>query len=381
MKNSIIPYVLLPIFLFTIAVSAQKDYKGRVIDGKSKEPIPYVNIGIKEAGVGTVSDEDGLFHLYLDLNKYEPTAKILFSALGYETLFIPIADIKLVYNEYPDIVLKPKTVELSEVVVSNKGERFIPDNIGYRNYGDKIYGYWKDNIALGGELATRIIAKSGLRKLNEFEFEVWYNPSDSLLVRINIYEDDGKIGKPGTNLNTSGKNIITTIRKDDRMVRVDLRPYEIYTKDDFIASVELIQVYGEEDLGLILSATIARNGSYRKYASQDAWEYLSPTNMAYNVKSDLMVSEKQAQRFERRTEKKKMKQPTLSGFVIMRGRMISEVNVLNNTTKESVVSDANGRYVIRAKKGDILTFSKDGLKDFSFRVTDKITQNAVMKSK
>lgn len=368
-------------FCFLInSVLAQKDYKGRVIDGKSKEPIPYVNIGIKEAGIGTVSDEDGLFHLYLELDKYEPTTKILFSALGYETLFIPISEIEFVYNEYPEVVLKPTILELNEVVVSNKGERFIKDNIGYRNYGEKNYGYWKDNIALGGELATRIIAKSGLRRLNAFEFEVWHNPSDSLLVRINIYEDDGSLGKPGTNLNTSGKNILATIKKDVRMVRVDLRPFDIYTKNDFIISLELLQVYGEEDLGLVLSASLNGYGSYRKYASQDDWELLSDLNMAYYVESELMVSEKQAQRFERRIAKKSKKGRKLSGFVIMRGRMLSSVNVLNNATKESVMSDANGRYVIAAKKGDILTFSKDGLQNFSFKVSDKITQNAVMKS-
>lgn len=367
--------------LLSFAVNGQKDYKGRVIDAKTNEPIPYVNIGIKQAGVGTVSDEEGIFHLYLEPNKYAPKTKILFSALGYETLFIPISEIELVYNEYPEVVLQPKILELNEVVVSNKGERFIPDNVGYRNYGEKTYGYWKDNIALGGELATRIIAKSGLRRLNKFEFEVWHNSSDSLLVRVNVYEDDGKIGKPGTNLNTSGKNIITTIRKDDRMVSVDLKPYDIYTKDDFIISLELLEVYSEEELDLVLSASLNGYGSYRKYSSQDEWEYLSDTNMAYYVVSELMVSEKQAQRFERRAEKKKKKQPTLSGFVIMRGRMLSDVSVFNNTTKESVISDDNGRYIIPAKKGDILTFSKDGLQDFSFRVTDKITQNAVMKSK
>ncbi len=374
--------IVVTLFLFYLGrTNAQKDFKGRVVDENTKEPIPFVNIGIIEEGVGTVSDEEGLFHLFLEPNRFESNTQILFSALGYETLYISISDIKFVYNQYPDIILKPSLVELNEVVVSNKGERFIADNIGYRNYGVKNYGYWKDNIALGGELATRIVAKNGLRRLNQFEFEVWHNPSDSLLLRVNIYEDDGTIGKPGTNLNTSGKNILTVVKKDDRMVKVDLSPFDIYTKSDFIISLELLKVYGEEDLGLILSATLNGYGSYRKYASQDKWEWLSDLNMAYYVKSQLMVSEKFADRFEKRQQKKNQKKRTVSGFVILGGKMISGVSVFNNTTKESVLSGDGGRYLIPAKKGDILTFSKDGLENFNVKITDKPNQNVAMSRK
>lgn len=382
MKNKrIAPYLLAVLFLYGFVANGQKDYKGRVIDNNSNQPIPFVNIGIKEAGVGTVSDEEGLFHLYLDPGKFKANTQILFSALGYETLYIPISDMKLMYNGYPDIALKPSIVELNEVVVSNKGERFIADNIGYRNYGVKNYGYWKDNIALGGELATRVVAKSGLRKLRSFEFEVWHNPSDSILLRINIYDNDGNLGSPGTNLNTSGKNILVTVKKDDRRSKVDLTPFDIYVKKDFMMSLELLKVYGDKDLGLVLSASFNAYGSYRKYASQDNWERISDTNMAYYVESELMVSEKQAQRFERKLEKKKRKQRTVSGFVIMKGKMISEVRVFNNSTKESVLSDENGRYIIPADENDILTFSKDGFQNFNIKITDKPTQNAVMKIK
>ncbi len=372
---------ILAVYLISNTLSAQEDFKGRILDAETKEPIPYVNIGIVDVGIGTVSDEDGLFHLNLKSKVYKDDAEILFSAIGYETKYIPVSKAEIVYNEYPEILLKPTIMELKEVVVSNKGERFISDNIGYRNYGEKNYGYWKDNIALGGELGTKIIAKSGLRRLNRFEFEVWHNPSDSLLLRVNIYEDDGNLGRPDTNLNTSGKNILCTVQKDDRMVKVDLRPYDIYVKDDFIVSLELLKVYGEEGLGLVLSATLNGYGSYRKYASQDKWEHFSDVNMAYYVASELMVSEKTAQRFERRKAKKEKKQKTVSGFVIVRGQMIAGVSVFNTTTKETVASDDKGRYIIPAKKGNILTFTKDGFHDFSFRVGDKITQNIILKTK
>ena len=182
-------------------------------------------------------------------------------------------------------------------------------------------------------------------------------------------------------MNTSGENILTVVKKEDRIVKVDLSPFNIFTKSDFIISLELLKVYGEEDLGLILSATLNGYGSYRKYASQDKWEWLSDLNMAYYVKSQLMVSEKFANRFEKRQQKINQKKRTVSGFVILRGKMISGVSVFNNTTKESVLSGDGGRYLIPAKKGDILTFSKKGLENFNVKITDKPTRNVSMSRK
>ena len=392
-------YLSIALFLFQLSFSnAQQDFKGKVIDAKTKEPIPYVNIGIIDAGIGTVSDEKGLFHLPIDIKQFSKDSQILFSALGYETFYTPVSDIEKVYNEYTEIPLQPSVLELNEVVVSNKGKRFIQDDIGYRNYGEKSFGYWKDNIALGGELATNIIVKKGLRKLKKFEFEIWSNPSDSLLLRVNFYKVDGELGKPKTNLNTSKKNIYKTIYSTDIVVTVDLEPYEIYVKDNFIASLELLEIYGEQDLGLVLAASLPHHkvaksppiiggtslrtngkGSYRRYASQDNWKLISDVNMAYHIESDLMVSEKVAQRYERKMAKRKKNRQKVSGFAILNGKMISDVTVLNSRTKETTKTNENGKYIIEAKEKDILMFSKKGFHVVSNKVRDKPTLNALMK--
>lgn len=372
---------IISIILFTSCFYsyAQRDYKGQVIDAISKEPIPYVNIGIVEKGVGTVSDEKGLFHLYIDKNKIVSTNKILFSALGYASLHISVDEMPLVLNEYSVFEMTPKRTALDEVVVSNKGKRFISDAIGYKNYGEKAFGYWKDKIALGGELATRIIAKSGLRRLDRFQFEIFHNPSDSLLLRVNIYEDDGPIGRPNTNLNNSGKNILVTVKKDDKMVWVDLRPYDIYVENDFIVSLELLKVFGEQELGLVLAAAFNQYGSYRKYSSQDKWERIADQSMAYYLETSYMVSEKVAQRFEKKEARKKKKTRTISGFALRKGKMVSGVEVTNTRTKETIFTDENGRYVITADKKDEILFKKEGYKVMVLTVGDKPTANIIMK--
>lgn len=370
-------------FLFLLfdlcLLTAQKDYKGQVLDAKTGKPIPYVNIGIVGRAVGTVSDEEGLFHLYFKKDVVESTEIVLFSALGYSPLNIPVAEMPLVYNEYPVFKMTPARLSLNEVVVSNKDGRFIPDPIGYKNFGERTFGYWKDQIALGGELATRVIAKSGLRRLDRLQFEVFHNPSDSLLLRINIYEDDGTMGRPKTNLNKSGENILVTVKKTDKIVWVDLRPYEIYVKNDFMVSLELLKVYGEEELGLILAAAFNQYGSYRKYASQDKWERIADQNMAYYLETSFMVSEKVAERFEKREARKKKKIRTISGFALRKGRMVAGVEVTNNRTKETVITDSHGRYTIVADKNDEIYFSKKGYKVMVLTVGDKPTANIIMK--
>ena len=378
MKKSAFLFVALTI-LTVIGVLGQKDYKGKVIDANTQKVIPFVNIGIVAQGIGTVSDEDGLFHLYFEKDEVAPTAVVLFSALGYAPLNIPVAEMPLIYNEYPVFKMTPTRVALNEVVVSNKGERFITDFVGYKNYGERTFGYWKDQIALGGELATRIVVKSGLRRLDRFQFEVFHNPSDSLLLRVNIYEDDGPVGSPKTNLNTSGENILVTVKKTDKIVWVDLKPFDIYVKNDFMVSLELLKVYGEEELGLILAAAFNKYGSYRKYASQDKWERIADQNMAYHLETQFMVSEKIAERYEKREERKRKKIRTISGFTLRKGRMIEGVEVINTRTKETVFTDENGRYTIAADKKDKITFKKEGFKLMVLTVGEKPTANIIMK--
>lgn len=363
-----------------------QDYKGKLIDGKTNNPIPYVNIGIVDKGIGTVSYEDGTFHLNINDERILPTDTIVFSSLGYETLKIAVNKAEVVYNEYPTLKMEPTLVNLSEVIVTNEANYVVPETVGYSNTGEEAYGYFKDNIALGGELATKVVVKGGLRKLEKFTFEVWNNPSDSLLLRINIYDDDGKLGRPKTNLNISGKNIVTSISNSDRMVSVDLKPYEIYVNDDFFISLELIKIYGNKELGLVLAAKGAISdvndgyGSYRKYVSQDGWERLSDLNMAYTVESSFFAKEKEYKRFLKKQDKAESRQRYITGFAISKGTMIPGVSIFNHRTKETVETDENGRYRIAARLNDIISCTKSGFMDIRYRIKESPTLNIKLKS-
>ncbi|MEM8847653.1 MAG: carboxypeptidase-like regulatory domain-containing protein [Bacteroidota bacterium] len=371
--------ILLFCVIVPLIVSAQKEYNGRVLDAKTNAPIPYVNIGIVNSGIGTVSDEEGLFHLSFD--DIEPLAdeNILFSSLGYQPLEIPVSKIELVYNEYPVVRLTPEAVRLEEVVVTNIETEFVDELVGNKNsFGTKTYGYWKENVALGGELASRIKVKKGYRKLNALGFEIAANEMDSVLLRINIYDIPGTKNGPKINLNKSGRNILFKLRKTDTYPRIDLTEYSIYVEDDFIVSLELIKVFGNDPVALVIPAIQNETDSYRRYASQDKWEWISDYGMAYYLETSVLLSKNEVERVRLKESKRRKKMERIYGFVINNGIMLSEVRITNSRTKESVMTNENGTYSIYGKSSDVICFEKPNYKTRCIKAKRNVSLNVQM---
>lgn len=347
----------------------QRDYKGIILDKDTNEPIPYVNIGFPKKGVGTVSDEQGLFHLEFEADQFSPTDILQFSSLGYGTINKEVSELNFSYNDYPKIYMVPEAEQLNAVVVTNAGLFESKEPIGYENGGHQFYGYWKDNVALGGELATKIRIKKGLRKLDEFTFEVWGNTSDSVLVRINFYKTDGNDGFPGTNLNTSGRNILHTIKSTPGVARINLSEFDLFVRDDFIVSLELLKVYGKSKIGLILAAADNRfTDSFKKYASQDKWELMKDVAMAYQLESTF-YSKKQ-KKVSKRTPKIKVTS-TISGYVFHGNIALSDVKVINLSKGVTINTNEKGNYKIEAEEGDMLQFIAQGMKILTVKILEK----------
>ena len=113
-------FLILPILLsFTCIhyVSAQKqkyEFKGKIIDYESKEPLEFVTVQIPKQGLWAISDKDGNFHILLDKSgTYEYETQ----TLGYQKETGKInADSS---NKKPLVFkLRPLSLALSEVVVT-----------------------------------------------------------------------------------------------------------------------------------------------------------------------------------------------------------------------------------------------------------------------
>ena len=100
-------------FLTNIAEAQVSVVKGMVTDGKTTDPLPYVNIGVKGQSTGTFSDSNGAYRLELPKGEYD----LFISSVGYEKMEKHIhLDGKKTY--VIDLNLNNISQELSTVVVS-----------------------------------------------------------------------------------------------------------------------------------------------------------------------------------------------------------------------------------------------------------------------
>ncbi|MBK6777293.1 MAG: carboxypeptidase-like regulatory domain-containing protein [Flavobacteriales bacterium] len=81
--------LVLPLLLLPIGLSAQTTITGRVLDANTREPMPYVSIGIVGADRGTLSNEEGTFSMAAD-TLY---STLQFSTIGYKTRVIGAAEV------------------------------------------------------------------------------------------------------------------------------------------------------------------------------------------------------------------------------------------------------------------------------------------------
>ncbi|RZT00233.1 carboxypeptidase-like regulatory domain-containing protein [Aquimarina brevivitae] len=275
-------YLVLFILFSTISIQAQYvvTIDAVVLDTDTDQPIPYVNVGFVDQAIGTVSDQNGKVVLEFDENAVGQDATLQISMLGYETLKIKLQDLYARLARTNKIYMRPTITQLEEatLVAAKRRKLMLNKPRGFYNF----IGYWKDKKGLGGEIATLIKVRHDDVKLRELNFVVNENESDSLLVRVNVYEE--KHNKPGDKLVT--ENIYHTIKaKHHAQETIDLSPYNIVVQDDFIISIELVEVYGDY-IGFSVQGT-NRGKAYLRDVSQDSWKKFTNTGMAFTVEASV----------------------------------------------------------------------------------------------
>jgi len=152
-----IPSTLLSIALvcFPIFLIAQISITGKVIDQKTKEPLPYVYIKVQDVALGTVTEGDGIFSIKLP-KQYED--KLLeFSYLGYETFSESVKNLQR--KDIVTIEMKTEATVLDEIVVVPKKLpkakvilRRVLNNVekNYSDFSTLIHGYYRETIKENG---------------------------------------------------------------------------------------------------------------------------------------------------------------------------------------------------------------------------------------
>ena len=98
--------------LLAIACSNAQSLSSVVVDSSTRKPVPYVTVQLNNRGM--ITNEEGRFKFSLD-ESVKPTDSLFISCIGYESVGKPL-------EEFTDslIFIKPKAIELKEVIVSNK---------------------------------------------------------------------------------------------------------------------------------------------------------------------------------------------------------------------------------------------------------------------
>jgi hypothetical protein len=93
-------------------IQKNKEFKGHVLDNKTKEPLAYVDINISGTNIGTITNNEGEFLLKVPSDYLDKTIQV--SILGYTKKEIPIESLK---NEDTKILMEVSITELENVNV------------------------------------------------------------------------------------------------------------------------------------------------------------------------------------------------------------------------------------------------------------------------
>ena len=223
--------IILIFAIKNIGYCQNKQIVGEVRNSENNEPLPYVNIGIANKTVGTVSNENGIFKLELN-EKTTSKDTVIFSFIGFKTEKYLVSELK---NQKKTVLLQPQNTELDEVVITSNKIKLKPKKIGRTSKGlglthSNFYSYYEKDV--DDRLSKERGMKFKIRKnclIQDLNFNITSNDFKSLKFRVNFY----KIEKGLPTELIVQKNIIFEI-KDNFLgwFKVNLEPYEIYLREE-----------------------------------------------------------------------------------------------------------------------------------------------------
>ena len=263
---------ILSLFL-SLPIGAQTFVIGQVIDAATKEPLPYVNIGLLNKNIGTVSDETGYFEL--EVNTEQNSRDTLrFSMIGFETKSYTLNDF-INQNEI-EVYLTEKSTALDEVILSSKRKKYQTKILGNKTTSKALYAAFTSN-KLGNEMGFIVRARKHPMILKKFNISLVENDYGPIKFRLNIY--DVLNGLPNKTLLKD--NIFIETEESSGIVSLDLTTYEIILDQDFFIAIEWI-----EDLGpgkLYFSGGFFGAPLFAREVSQGTWEKIGTASVGMNV--------------------------------------------------------------------------------------------------
>lgn len=244
--------------LQTGSLLAQRTITGKLLDAQTKEAVEFANIGIVGKGVGTVTDENGVYTLTVpDSVAGEP---VRISRIGYKTQQLSVEQLAA----KPTLSAEQTATALKEVAVSAKKLKIKV--AGNDTKTRSVTAGFKKN-SLGAEIAVKINIKAPKTQIRKFFINIAANNIEKPVFRFNLYSVDPK-GAPKENLLT--QNIIFEPKEKTGFTELDLTPYNIVVDDDVFIAIEWVKDLGDVS-GLGFSTKLVGSSTWYRLASQGDW--------------------------------------------------------------------------------------------------------------
>lgn len=200
--------------LITNVLYSQLTLKGKVVD-EFNNPMPFVNVFLKNTTYGTTTDDNGKF--FLKTKKYRGTLEISF--IGFQTQTLKVSQ----KTKYLNVVLKEGTNELEEVIVVSKPKKRLKkkENPAYRilkeiwkrkrKNGLDLVDYYQYKKQTSIEIGLNNLDTLFLKKIFKKEYKQAINQvkydSDGINYYIPIFLNEQVT-------NVYGNNVTNNVRKD-----------------------------------------------------------------------------------------------------------------------------------------------------------------------
>jgi hypothetical protein len=254
--------------LISLAISGQNVISSSVYNSLTMEPIPYVNIGIKNKKTGTISYSNGSFQISISDDKKRDS--ITFSSIGYHSISISINN--LILNRPDSIFMSQKPIQLSEVEVKGNG-KWQSESLGVTRHLPGVFGLAQSDTLFDiVECAQQLDLGEDLTKISTFHIYLKEVNTDTGSFRINFY----KFNESGSFELAYQREIFSRKKISNGWLDVDLNEYDIWLKGKVIVGIEFLPSDDQrERISLSYGGILVCKGtSYNRGSSNGAWNKL-----------------------------------------------------------------------------------------------------------
>lgn len=271
--KSIRRYTTVLYFILNLSVCLGQTYRGKIFDKNSNNEIEFVEIGILNHEIGTISDIDGKYSI--DITNSNPEDTIRFSHVGYQYTDFKVSEFKDKVNK--DIYLHPKSEDIQTVVVDHK--KFKEKTLGNNFSGDKYQGGFIQNVK-GFECGVllninkRAILKKLIMNISDCAYERIY-------FRVNVYREIGK--SQFENILNKPIYLKQDMNGEENELSIDLSPYYVHVEGNTLITLQHIANIGKGQL-LFTGSSFKGSTCFYRTSSQGSWNK-TPMKLSFRVEA------------------------------------------------------------------------------------------------